>query len=98
MNHSSHGHLPFLIALVLVASNSVLAAPLTVARDHNWLIIQGTNIPGREIRINYLEAYCRPNSADADWIKHTVIRHTNETISMSDDHTLLRMRDRLEDG
>jgi hypothetical protein len=98
MNHSSHGHLPFLIALVLAASNSVLAAPLKLARENNWLIIQGTNIPGGEIRINYLEAYCRANSTEADWSKHTVIRHTNETLSMSGDHTLLRMRDRLADG
>src|SRR5262245_10012412 len=50
---------------------------LTLARTNNWLIILGRHLPG-PIRINYLEAYCRPGSTDADWVKHTMISHKNE--------------------
>jgi hypothetical protein len=75
-----------------------LSAPpgLTLARDNNWLIIEGANIPGGKIRINYLEAYCRADSTDADWVKHTMIRHTNEVLSVRD--TRITMRDTLADG
>lgn len=73
------------------------AKRLTLARDHHWLIINGPQLPG-EVRINYLEAYCRPGSTDADWVKHTVIPHKNEFISLSTDRTKLRLRDTLADG
>jgi hypothetical protein len=76
----------------------VHAAPLTLARENNWLIIRGENIPGGQIRINYLEAYCRPNSTDADWVKHTTIAHSNHMVSLSPDQTVMRMRDTLADG
>jgi hypothetical protein len=46
----------------------------------NWLVIKGAHLPNGEVRINYLEAYCRPGSTDADWVKHTVIHHTNELV------------------
>jgi len=74
------------------------AAALKLAREKNWLIIKGEAIPGGEIRINYLEAYCRPNSTDADWVKHTMIHHTNELISLAADGSVMRLRDRLADG
>lgn len=74
------------------------ATGLTLRRDGHWLIIAGAKIPGGEIRINYLEAYCRPNSTDADWVKHTVIRHTNELISAPADGREVRLRDKLADG
>ncbi len=78
---------------VLSAENT-----LTLAREKNWLIIQGQQIPGGPIRINYLEAYCRDKSTDADWGQHTVIRHTNELISLSPDKKVMKMRDTLADG
>ena len=46
---------------------------LTLRRDGHWLVIEGKHLPDGELRINYLEAYCRANSTDADWVKHTVI-------------------------
>jgi len=76
----------------------VHAAPLTLARENNWLIIRGDAIFGGPIRINYLEAYCRPNSTDADWVKHTTIAHSNHMVSLSPDQTVMRMRDTLADG
>ena len=74
-----------------------LAHTLTLARTNHWLVIRGAHLPG-EIRINYLEAYCRAGSTDADWVKHTVIHHTNEFLSLSADAKMLRLRDTLADG
>lgn len=73
-------------------------ATLSLAREQHWLIIRGPRIPGGEIRINYLEAYCRAGSTDADWVKHTVIPHTSEVLSLSGDAKTLRLRDTLADG
>lgn len=73
--------------------------PLTFSfEEPHTLVIHGEELPGKEIRINYLEAYCRANSTDADWVKHTVIPHTVELLSLSDDRTELKLRDTLSDG
>ncbi len=74
------------------------APALTLAREANWLIVRGAGIPGGEIRTNYLEAYCRAGSTDADWGAHTVIKHTSELVALSADATVLRLRDTLADG
>jgi hypothetical protein len=71
---------------------------LTLTREKNWLVIHGPYLPGGEIRINYLEAYCRAGSTDADWVKHTVIKHTSETVSLSEDRTVVKLKDSLADG
>lgn len=71
---------------------------LTLERAGNYLVIHGPDIPGGAIRINYLEAYCRAGSTDADWDKHTVIRHTNQLVSLSKDGKVLKLRDTLADG
>jgi hypothetical protein len=73
-------------------------AGLTLSRERNWLVIHGGPIPGGEIRINYLEAYCRAGSTGADWVKHTVIKHTSETVSLNEDRTRLKLKDTLADG
>lgn len=86
----------------LVGASSLCAADLvpglTLAREANWLIIRGAQIPAGEIRINYLEAYCRAGSTDADWVQHTVIKHTSEMVSLSPDAKVLKLRDTLTDG
>lgn len=90
-----------LIALCVVLSPCRGADPkptLTLAREQNWLIIRGPQIPGGEIRINYLEAYCRAGSTDADWGQHTMIKHTSEVLALSDDHKTVRLRDTIADG
>jgi len=73
-------------------------AGLELGRDGHWLVIRGSDLPGGELRINYLEAYCRAGSTDADWVKHTVIRHQNELVSSGDDAKTMRLRDTLADG
>src|SRR3954469_1522523 len=84
------------VLLGMFSGGPLFSAPLTLARENYWLIIQGPIIPGGKIRINYLEAYCRADSTDADWVKHTMIRHTNELLSATE--TVIKMRDTLEDG
>jgi hypothetical protein len=75
-----------------------VGAGLTLDREGQWLVIRGDRIPGNQIRVNYLEAYCRAGSTEADWVKHTVIPHTNELLSLSADRTVMRLRDTLADG
>lgn len=84
-----------LLALLLLAIPAA-AEPLSLAREGHWLIVRSSKIPGGEIRTNYLEAYCRANSSDADWVKHTVIPHKSETLAA--DARTIRLRDTLADG
>ncbi len=71
---------------------------LTLSREKNMLYIHGDHIPGGKIPIYYLEAYCRADSTDADWVKHTVIKHETQTISMNKDHTVLKLKCTVADG
>lgn len=89
-----------LFASILFPAGLITAAEhptLTLVRDQNWLVIQGSHLPKGEIRINYLEAYCRPNSTDADW-HDTTIGHTTELVSRSEDKKTLKLRCTLKDG
>jgi hypothetical protein len=88
----------FIVSLWSTAFIEVSAAEsnLTLAREGHWLIVRGEKTP--EIRINYLEAYCRAGSTDADWTRHTVIRHTNKLVSLSEDKKVLRLHDTLAAG
>ena len=86
--------LSFAICLLLCGKAS---AALTLERRDKMLVIHGDKIPAGEIRVWYLEAYCRSNSTDTDWDK-TVIPHTNQLVSFSPDHKVLRLRDQLADG
>ena len=71
---------------------------LTLSRPDHWLAIHGTHLPGGEFRTNYLEAYCRAGSTDADWGKYTTIAHHSEVLSLSADGKTLKLRDTLADG
>ncbi len=91
-----------LMALVAFGFTASAAGPtaLELAYETNphWLDLRGPMLPGAGIRINYLEAYCRAGSTDADWDKHTVIKHRVELLSLSPDRKVLRLRDVLDDG
>lgn len=65
----------------------------TLARDKNWLVIQGPHLPKGEIRINYLEANCRTNSTTADWHDTTI-----GLLSLSDDKKTMKLRCTVKDG
>jgi len=70
---------------------------LTIAWKDNFLTIHGEHLPGKDIRINYLEAYCRPGSTDREW-GETVIGHKTELLSADKDGRTLRLKDTLRDG
>ncbi|MBL8849784.1 MAG: hypothetical protein JNG89_08875, partial [Planctomycetaceae bacterium] len=72
--------------------------PLKLHWEQDYLTISGPQIPGGDIDVHYLEAYCRAGSTDADWGKHTVVGHTTELIEAADDGTLIKLRCTLKDG
>lgn len=80
------------------AENKPAKPKLTLSREKNMLNIHGEHIPGGTIPIYYLEAYCRANSTDADWNKHTVVKHETQTLSMNDDQTVLKLKCTVADG
>jgi hypothetical protein len=74
-----------------------LAEPaLTLARDGHWLVVRGDHLPGGEIRINYLEAYCRAGSTDADWVTHTIVPHQTRAVAVREDKKVMVLTDVLE--
>ena len=82
---------------LLLASEPVVGAGLSITWDKNFLRIRGEKIPGGEIEIMYLEAYCRPGSTDREW-GETVVGHQTEKISASEDGKVIKLRDTLRDG
>ncbi len=72
-------------------------AGLTIQWDNNFLTIRGPQIPGGSVSVLYLEAYCRPGSADRDW-RETVIGHKTERVEAAADGRSLRLRCVLADG
>jgi hypothetical protein len=70
---------------------------LTLAWADNFLTIHGPHLPGGEVKIQYLEAYCRPGSTDRDW-QQTLIPHKTALIASSSDRRSLKLRCSLADG
>lgn len=81
-------------AKATVASSA--GRPLTIAWDDNFLTVRGP-FPGGEIKILYLEAYCRAGSTDREWGK-TVIPHTTKKLSADEHGSTVHLRDTLADG
>src|SRR5262245_34901036 len=75
---------------------SVASQSLNISWNNNFLTVRG-EFPGREIKVLYLEAYCRAGSTDRDW-GETVIPHTTEKLSGKDGSGDIRLRDTLKDG
>lgn len=73
-------------------------SPLKLHWNKNYLTISGDPLTGKEIRIHYLEAYCRDQSTDADWDAHTKIPHQTELLEASDDRTFIKLKCVVEDG
>src|SRR3954470_4689311 len=83
------------VVLLCIASGG---AELTLDRQENWFIIRGAELPTGEIRVNYLEAFCRAGSTDADWSKHTVVGHKTETRFENLENKRIKLRSKLDDG
>ena len=75
------------------------AAPraLTLGWTNDFLTITGDHLPGKQIRILYLEAYCRPHSQTNDW-SQTVVGHKTQLTSASKDGKVIELQCRLSDG
>lgn len=84
-----------LLSLTTAAAEKVKTPRLTITWEKNYLTIRGDHLPGKEMKVMYLEAYCRPGSTDRDWGK-TVIRHKAELISQ--DGRVIKIKDTLTDG
>jgi hypothetical protein len=91
----------FALALALPAPGDTTAGErddrLTLRWEKSFLRVQGDKVPGGEIVINYLEAYCRLGSTDRDW-QQTVIGHTTEKVSAREDGSVIKLKDTLRDG
>jgi hypothetical protein len=70
---------------------------LTIAWRDNVLTIRGRRIPGEQIDVQYLEAFCRPGSAARSW-GETVIPHETELIRSGGGNTELELKSTLADG
>ena len=79
-------------------SDAAPAPDITIAREDHWLIIKAPQVPGKEIRINYLEAYCRTGSTDADWVKHTMVGHKTEVIAAPAGGKEIKLHCQVKDG
>jgi hypothetical protein len=64
---------------------------------NDLLTIRGENLPGGELQIQYLEAYCRDGSRDLEW-EDTKIGHVTELVESSPDGRILRLKCALKDG
>ena len=72
------------------------AAELKLSWEKNILSIAGPKIPGGDIKVWYLEAYCRPGSTDRDW-RETVIGHKTELLAADPAGRSLKLRCTLKD-
>src|SRR5262245_9822574 len=78
------------------AGAKTIDPPLELSWTNNMLTISGgTSVRGREVKIWYLEAFCRPGGHDRDWSQTTIPHHT-ELISESKDRRHIRLRTIVE--
>jgi hypothetical protein len=93
--------IPAASLLLLFAISGIVDAAepksLRIEWKANILTIAGDSIPGGDIKVNYLEAYCRPGSTDRDW-RETTIGHTTRLVSADPNGRKLELECRLKDG
>ncbi len=77
--------------------SSQSSAGLSIRWKDHYLTISGPQLPGGELKVNYLEAYCRPGSTNRIW-HDSVIQHRAELVHASDDHRVIQLRNWLDDG
>lgn len=87
------------LILAAVVSQSLTAdEPLKLHWEKNYLTISGPQIPGEEIKIHYLEAYCRAGSTDADWVQHTRMQHETRLVEAADNGHRIKLQCHVGDG
>src|SRR6266496_3666409 len=72
-------------------------AGLTISWTNNLLTVSGWKLPGGNLEILYLEAFCRGNSTHRDW-RQTTLTHRTALTSASRDGKRLRLLTRGEPG
>ena len=100
MNPGPMNGYPVAILLCLLLSPQCLAQTdlgLKLAWRDNYLTIRGDKLPGREIKVLYMEAYCRPGSTERKW-EQTTIGHTTRVVSDDRDGKRLVLECTLSDG
>lgn len=70
---------------------------LRLSWKDNFLTIAGADLPGREVKVLYLEAYCRPGSTNRRW-QETLIGHKTRLVAADRNGQHLRLRCTLNDG
>src|SRR5438552_16883248 len=70
---------------------------MRIAWKDNYLTISGQELPGREMKILYIEAYCRPGATDRKW-DQTTIGHKTRLVSAAEDGHSLILECTLADG
>lgn len=70
---------------------------MTLAWQNETLSIRGQHLPGGELTVWYLEAFCRPGATRCDWAE-PVIPHRTGLVEASADHRRFRLRCELNDG
>jgi hypothetical protein len=65
--------------------------------EKSILTIAGPELPGREMKILYIEAYCRPGSTERKW-EQTTIGHRTRLVSAAEDGHSLVLECTLNDG
>jgi hypothetical protein len=70
---------------------------LRLAWRDNYLTISGEKLPGREMKVLYMEAYCRPGSTRRKW-EQTTIGHKTRLVSEQPDGRRLVLECTLNDG
>ncbi|MCX7818958.1 MAG: hypothetical protein N2652_07120 [Kiritimatiellae bacterium] len=84
--------------MALAVGGGASGATLALEWTNNWLTIRGGALPPEGLRVHYLEAVCRANSRDADWVTHTLIPHRTEWLRGAPDRTELELITYVEDG
>ncbi len=85
------------VTLAAASSSRAFGEGLRISWEADYLTIRGEELPGGEMRVHYLEAYCRPGSTDRDW-GETVIGHKSQLIRASGDGRVIELRCVLSDG
>ena len=70
---------------------------LTLSWRDNYLTIQGDRLPGRQMRVLYIEAYCRPGSTNRRW-EQTTIGHATRLVAADPGGKRLELECTLTDG
>jgi hypothetical protein len=75
----------------------LLEPRLTIAWADDFLTISGGYLPGGNVRVHYLEAYCQDGSTDRAW-EETTIGHRTRVVAAPTDRRSLKLQCHLNDG